>query len=466
MPDSESRGGLTAEQRAAFQGFIIATAGGTIAYQLFTGNILSLFAHGMEFSPFLIGTLYLAIQVPALMQIWGARYVDRHGGKRLILACWLWSPLTVLSLILAPQVGAWLGAWAAIAAVFLGAAAFSLFNSVAGAPWWALVGHNLPKPRIAELLGKMNRIAMFLGLGATLGFSLFLGERPAIWRFQAMFVIGAAVSAVRAIRFERVKDSVPSPRESREPLRSELRSAWSDLSFRRLIIFTAIIFLAGGIVVPFRPLYVVSLGFSERFAAMLTLPLILGSYGLTAQAWGKLADRFGSRGVYVLAGSGVALGQLILTLPRGNGALDGAFLVGGLFLGAACWGGFDSGNMRRLYTIVPGRNPSLYLVIHNVVVSVSLSLGSFLGGVIVKVMRAVIPPPDGAYGFSRALDYRVLFLCAAVLIVTGIGYSRRMLAMEEIPTSRLVIYLRLRTQRWLMNGLPDAVLRLIRTEEE
>jgi len=154
-----------------------------------------------------------------------------------------------------------------------------------------------------------------------------------------------------------------------------------------------------------------------------------------------------------------------MALPTGHTHKDAVLFCLGIFLVASCWGGIDAGNTRRLYTMAPERNQSLYLVLYTLTASMALSIGAFLGGVIVKVVRAYAVEP-GATGWGNALDYRVLFLCAAALIVLGIGYSRRMLAMDEIPTARLMIFLRLRMQRWLMTDMPGTIVRTIARKGE
>lgn len=452
-------------QRRAFRALVLAATCGTIAYQVFAGNFLSLFVHRFGFSPFLIGTLFLVIQAPAVLQIWGARYIDRHGARRLLLICYGISPLTVLTLVLAPQMRAGLGATAGALAIFLGAVAFMFLNAVSTAGWMMLLRRNLPKDRIAALLGRMNRIAMFCGLGATLAFSLFLGNEPHLWKFQVVFVAGAAVAGLRALRLREVADIERAPRHRPEPLHEDLTAIWNDLPFRRLLIFTAIVFLAGGMTTPFRPLFITTLGFSERFAAIMTVPVILGAYGAGAPVWGALTDRYGSRGVYVLAGIGVAAAQWFFLLPQGNAPVDALWVTLAVVGNAFCWGGFDAANMRRLYTLTPVRSHSLYMVAHNLALFVSLSVGSFLGGVLLKTLRP-FTEQAGDGRFARGLDYRVLFLVASILFIIAIGYSRRMLKLQEMSTPRLVLYLRLRTQRWLLDGLAGDLVRRIWPEEE
>jgi hypothetical protein len=152
-------------------------------------------------------------------------------------------------------------------------------------------------------------------------------------------------------------------------------------------------------------------------------------------------------------------GQLVMTAAHGHTRLDAACLVTGLFLVPFFWAGVDAANMRRLYSIIPERNQSIFLVLYAIAVSSAVSLGSFAGGALVKLMMPLTESAAGTGPFAIAQHNRELFAIAAVGFIIAIGYSRRMLKLEEISTTRLLLILRLRTQRNLMNGLPGAFLR-------
>lgn len=257
-----------------------------------------------------------------------------------------------------------------------------------------------------------------------------------------------------------------TPDAQPQPLKEEIGTLWRNVAYRRVAIFTLIAWGGVGISQAFRPLYITELGFSARFAALVTTPVVLGAYGLASQGWGRLADKYGSKGVYALAGAGVVVAHLLLALPTDNGVLSGAFFAAGLALSGAAWGGFDSANLRRLFNVVPQKRQSMYLAAYSLVACIMSSLGSFLGGLLLGLLRSLIRISEGAAGFERALDYRLLFLTTAVLIAAAVAYSRRMQALQETDAGRLLLYLRIRTQRYVMSGIPGDVLRLIFPEQE
>ncbi|GEM_PF-2313369 len=450
----------------AYRGLTIAATCGTIAYAAVMGNFLALFADKLGFSPMLIGLLFLAVQAPALLQVFMAGYIDRHGGKGIITPMFFVSALTLLPMIFAPQISNGLGPTAAVIAVFLAAIGYCLSNVPLGAAWYPLLRANLPDNRITGLIGRMNIVIQGVALVVMVLCGFFLGEEAPVWRYQVIFLMGALLAALRGVGFRPVKDMETTPALKPGPLWHELKLLWRDEPYRRVILFSLLTWTGIGLCVCFRPLYITAVGFSPRFAALLTVPLVMGAYGAAAQTWGVLTDRYGSRGAYALAGIGVVSAQLLMALPTTNSCAAGIIFAVALALGAAAWGGFDAANMRRLFTIVPQQRQSLYLAVYIIVVNVGISVGAFLGGVVIKVMRAQLPEAPGAVGFAHALDYRVLFLLAAVAVMLSTVYSRRMLAMKEMGAGRLLLYLRIRTQRFIMNGVAGDVRRWVFPEPE
>ena len=453
------------DPRATRQLTMVAT-GSTIAYAAAMGSFLVLFADKLGFGPKLIGLLNLSVQAPVVLQLFMARYVDRHGGKRIGAQSYVMSAVALLPLIFAPQLRDWLGPTAATVAVFLSVLGYALCGIPMNAAWLPILRANLPDDRITQSIGSMNRVIMACALVATVIFGFFLGPKAPLWRYQAIFAVGALVAGLRSLSLRRVKELKTTPGLEPEPLWSDIGTLWRDVGYRRVILFTIVTWMAIGVSQTFRPLYITTLGFSARFAALLTVPLVLGAYGAASQTWGVLTDRYGSRGVYVLAGAGVVIGQILMVLPTDNSLMSGILLAAALAFMGASWGGFDSANLRRLFNIVPHRRQSMYLAAYTLTTCLFISIGSFLGGMVVSLMRALVPETRGATGFAHALDYRVLFLLTAVLIVASTGYSRRMLAMKEIGAGRLLLYFRIRTQRFIMSGVAGDLFRWVFPERE
>jgi len=445
---------LTSDQRRAVRSFALANAANNISRQVICGQFLCLFAHGIGFSSVRIGMLSAMIHAAAIAYIWGARHADRHGCKRQIMTFFGLGPLALFPLLLAPQIKEWLGDRASVSGIFIGLAAYSLCTVIGMSAWMPLLRHNLPADRKAQLVGRINRISMSIGAATTLLCSLFLGKDTPVERFQVLFLGSALIAMSRAPVLRRLRDTERTAADEAGPLGRDLRELWANPAFRRLVILMCIFYLAAGLVAPFRAIYLTELGFSDSFAAFATTAMMLIAYALVTQKWGIIADRYGSRGIYVIAGIGVIIAQLVMILPRANGLLDGVIVVAGLAGVRAAMAGIDAGNIHRMFTVVPRRNQSLYLVFYMLSISVSMAIGSFVGGHLIRVTSRVLPEEIGASRFAAAPDYRIIFLVAAGVAALAVLYSLRLRGLREMSAVRMLRRLQLRILRRLRPKRP------------
>jgi Major Facilitator Superfamily len=437
-------------------GFTGALCSGILAWHMLMGNFLSLFVRSLDFSPILIGMLFQVIQIPAFLQIFAASYFDRHGCKKAL--CWVFflSPILLLPHILAPQLGEWLGRWALIVGVFTGLSAFSLVNKWAGVGWLPLMRRNLPEGRRAGIMGHINAYAMFTAVAVLLAFSTIITDETPIPRYQLIFSLVALGAMSRALFLLRMKDVEPDPTARGGDLRRNLAEAWSNIPFRRLIIFMAIIFFGVGITIPFRPLYLKAMGFGDRAAFLCTVPVGLLAYGLATRSWGRLVDRRGSRAAYGIAGTGTACFFLLMLIPGGEPTILQGILFC-LFMGAsiAIWGGVDSANIYRLFNIVPRKNQSLYMSIYALAMVGALSLGNLASGLIVELSRVF----SKIEGDATVWECKLLYLVGAGVLLLATLYSRSMRELHEMSSPRLLMHLRLRTARRLAHGWGSTYVR-------
>ena len=440
---------------------------GILVYFALYSSVLWLFVERLGFSSSLIGALSFAIQMPIFVQLWAARHADRHGAKAMMATFLLWGPLTLLPFLFAPELGKWLGSWATVTGVFAGMIGYGITTFIAFAAWAALVRRNVPERRASEMVGRMSQIGMAVSVVATFGFGCFLGKNPELWRFKAIFLFGAGLAILRIIWLKKVRDIEPASAKHPTTLWADLKKTWSNRPFWRLVLFAIHSHITLGILAPFRPLYVKALGCTDWFAVTATLPCILAAYGVVAHAWGILADRYGSRSVYVLAGSVGILGQLVLILPQNNSIPNGTLLLVGLMMYPMAIAGIEAGNTRRLFTVVPQENQSLFMSIMTIAMVAGMAIGGLLGGIFLDCVRPLLPETAGGNWFARGLEYRLLFLLSAGITIAATGYSRRMRDLKEISTPRMLLYMRLRAQRWLMRGRGAALfgLRRNRTNE-
>lgn len=442
---------FTPQARRAFVGLAGATACGITTYAFLSGSILSMYLDRLGFTPFLIGLLAFLLRTPALLQIMAARYYDRHGCRTMLIRLFILAPILLLPFVAAPQLGQWFGRWAMVAGIFAGLIAYAASDQWAAAGWLPLLRHNLPECRRVESIGTMNQMGMLCSIVVICLCAALLEEHTPIPRFQLIILVGAVFVALKIpfMALAPIEDIAHVGGPHRNSLRRDLLQVWGNTGFRRVAIYVSLAYFAVGIHFPFIALYIKKLGFSDRFTLLATVPLGLAATALFERTWGRLADRFGSRAVYVLSGIGASIGFLLLAVPPGNSFASAVFVALIIIIPSLFWPGMRAASMLRMFKVVPRENQSLHMCFYHIGMIFFLALGSLVGGSLIKLATAVLPDNPGI----TLIEYRILLIASAVLILIGTWYTRTMRDLKEMSSPHLLRHLRRRTKRRIAGTL-------------
>lgn len=438
--------------------FAGAAALGQVAFQVLRNNFLTLYASRLGFSTGLIGILVSTGYMATVVRIWGARRADRLGCKKQMIPLVMWGPLTLLPLILAPQIGRWFGREVMILSLFVSVMSHAAIASFALVGWRPLLRRNLPSGKAIELLGVIYRAARICSVVVLVALSLLLGRDAALRQFQVVFFLAALAASLRAFFLRDLKDVEVRAHDLPLSLRKDIVAILANPYFRRLLTITAAWYFAAGLMATYRPLYLKELGFSDTFTVLVTSGLLVATVGVTMPFWGRLSDKYGSRGVYTLAAVGAAVGNIILAQPRADRFIDGVPVVLGIGLIAVAGGAFLAADTRRVFTITPRRNQSLYMMVHLVTMTSSFAAAVFLGGQLLGGLAAWIPTDVIPCHFAEAPHYRCGFLISAAVFAAVAVLTQTLRDLKEVSAARLLFYMRLRAQRRLMSLWPGSLL--------
>ena len=143
--------------------------------------------------------------------------------------------------------------------------------------------------------------------------------------------------------------------------------------------------------------------------------LLVGAGLLGAKSWGRLADRFGGKGLLSIALVALALDPVWVIAAM---LLHPLLLVPSYFL----WGVFNSGwNIAASITLVRTRGPVAdrirMVTIYNVAFGVAAGVAPVVGGLLLELVDA---------RFSPRVAYGVLFMLAATLRLSALPLLRKM----------------------------------------
>jgi MFS family permease len=445
---------------------VIVSVFNMLTVQCFAGDLLKLYAIRLGVEPRTFGTIVMCLQWAALARLPAAARVNRRGKKKILMTEWGLCTLAALLIVLAPQMQDWFGdavagvpvlapvlrylsperpeVAVALLAVLLGATTFNLLQQGGGAGWFPLLQDVVPTGIRGRFFGLLRTTWQTTTNLFLLFATWFLGAAPAIWQFQALLGFGVFCTAAR------VGGIAPIPERKRPPMPAEpfwkqMKIPLADRRFRTFLLFTCSYYFCWGMIEPFRLVYLNELGFSNK---IMTLCAAFTSLGAIASlvAWGRLADRHGSRPVFgicnaAMMATATSWWMLAAVAPGRTGEVRGEetwtawIMVLGLFL---LMGVFDAGfalaQTRQIMDLVPADNQAIYFSMNTVAIMGPAGLGAFLAG-------------HFTYGFESAarswlglgLDvYQWLFGVAVLLMFVPLSLNGRAAQAWETPTRALL----------------------------
>jgi MFS family permease len=401
----------TATRRTAIRNSITGQmAGGILPTLMREGGVAALLILALagEGSESLIGLSVLIMQWSMLVRLFAAPWVDRARRKR-FLQRWLLASSVISALLLAgPMCGAAGRPELGITAFLLFLAAYFLTLQIGVTAWFPLLSYIVPSQLRGRYFGSMRRAWQITSFGAVFVCGWLLGKDPEMLGFIWVMLPAVLLQFGRVLAFARLPDPPPS--------RSDAGSfAWRDmliplrdppfLGFVCFALCTGVMqFAAVPFVVPFLR---TCLGFPAATTLYGSGCFGLGSI-LSVLAWGRLADRGGTRVVFLLSGiSGIAAMVTVASAPAY--ALHPVWAVvsamGGMMLAGSGAAGIGIAYTVRLMRMAPATHPSPYLNFCQAAIGLA-------AGIVAAVIGAVLSwvPDQVVVGGQSVGAYRVLFL--------------------------------------------------------
>ena len=265
---------------------------------------LRLFAITPQEFGFLISAYTFAASAAGFI---GALYIDRFNRKSALLILYACFAVATLACALAPGYG-----WLLAARSLAGA-----FGGLIGATVFAIVADFIPESRRGAATGTvMSAFSLAAIAGVPIG--LFLANH---FSWRAPFIFLTVLVIVFLITARRVLPDLKSHLSDAPHVSAlaHVREVFSHGNHLRAFLLIAMLMFAGFSVIPYiGPYMVANVGLSET-----DLPYLYFSGGLmtlfTARYFGKMADRHGTRKVFILVAMVSILPILVLTNLRPTG---------------------------------------------------------------------------------------------------------------------------------------------------
>lgn len=429
---TRSPGKSRSETRTAIRTCIVAqTLGAPLPQVLINGGVLSLFILALGGTKLAVGSVFAVNFAAQLIRVFAAPFIDVARPKRFVLFWVSLSSGIFAGLLLAVPI---MNAWGDKAAVWYVVGLFLLQRvtmNIGGHAWLSLLTVIIPGPLRGRFFGRMRATFQTASLLIMAVVGWYLGADPEPAAFQLVFLFLLVMAAARPFLFLRLPDPPPSHEGPRTSVISNIFTPLRDRGWREFILFWMALAFAANLGRPFIvPFLKEDLGFPTSVTAYASTALLLGMV-LGLMPWGRLADRFGNKVVFlaniiVLA---AAFALLSFTPDYATSALMGLVVgIASFALIGLAIGGLGIGHTVRQMYAAPGRRRSSYM-------AVFFTANGLVGGTTTVLAGALLDqfPPYVVIAGLAISPMRLFFLLVAVLILATALLLWRLDAVAEKP---------------------------------
>jgi len=418
-------------KRRGFRLVVFSAMFAVIGAQVFALNIMTMIAWNLGAEERFIGFLDLLVFGSSFAQLFIVPLAQRTCKKRFVLIMLVAGCVATVPIFFAKSVSD-RSVYAGLALLAWCVVSRQICMFLAVPSWMGLLREMIAPQRRGRLLGTLRTMWQ-----ATVVLTLFLtgwylGAKPSWQRLQVVILIGFFAQIFRVI----VLLPVGSP-PRRQPAR---RMSWwlmvstpiRDRTYRPFLFYMVCYGLAMGMSERFRIVYLLRLGFGHNIALIASSLISLGAV-ITLMFWGKLADRFGNRGVFGLTLAGMA-GCTLLWLFVGD-TTTGTVLA---FLLFAVAGAFNSGHglvqTRYMFSALRPEFDAAYIAITTLALALSIGIGAFLSGQILGATHDLFGDPRR----SIINNYHITFTLAAATFLFAFYFRRKFREPTEPPTREVL----------------------------
>ncbi len=380
----------------------------------------------------LIGLLAsLPLLLGSLSQLVIVRALDHAGGRRrfvivpVAIQAASFIPLVVLPL----AVPTW-GPELTLACALV----YFVSGSIVVPPWNSWMGDLVDPKHRGEYFGRRDRVRTFFQLLALVGAGLVLqlADRAGreVWGFVALFGVAMGARVVSATQLGRMYEP------PYVPPRSDQQFGFADFlvkspraNFGRFVLYASFFYAATNLAGPFFTPYMLrDLGLSWlEFTGAATA--FITTQSLTFHAWGRLADRYGSRRILAATGMLLPFVPLQWLLSTSVWAIIVFQALSGVL-----WAGFALATSNFIFDAVTPAKRARCVAYYAILTNTGLFAGGFAGGLIARAL----PEHPSFFGWTPELasKLQVLFVASACArLVVSVGMLRLIREVRPVEPS-------------------------------
>lgn len=408
---------------------------GAVWFNATGGAPLTLFAKGLNASPFQFGVLAALPFIASLISLPASLLIERTGWRKgiflgaLYFQRLMWFPLALVPLWIVSRHGAGAAGWAMWA--FLGL--FLLMHAgqaVGGPAWVSWMADTVPERVRGKFFsrrrqwGIVSAIPAALLVGWVLDHYAIPGGGLSTLQWCAVIFACAALFGLADIFFFQLVPAVPRAPQCGRTL---LRAFVEPLRNRQFLCFAGFVgtlTFAVSSMGQFVTLYLIDrVGVRGTDTQLMLLVIPMVAQLLVLPAWGRAVDRMGKKPVLAVASLGlVPVGLGWVLIGGGNAWWLGYALAAA---GTALWTGVEIANFNYVLEMSGSdagagtKGGSAYVAVNSVVINVAGCLGGLAAGGVAQLLHDWSWQPVA--GWKAFSSYDVLFVMTGLLRLAAVA---------------------------------------------
>jgi len=425
-------------RKRGFRLIILCSIFAMMGSQTFVGNIMTLIAWhlgGRERFIGLIGFVCLAASVVQMLIVPLAQQTSKKWFAIVMLSA---AYAATIPVFFAKSISDNVGIYAGLTLLACCIGGRQMCMNAASPSWTGLLRELTTPDRRGTLLGTMRTWWQSMMVVTLILAGLYLGKDPSSRKLQYVIAVGFLAQVLRIL----VMLPLPPPPKRRPAQRMSwwrmISTPIRDKTYRPFLLYVVFYGMGLGIYTRFRMVYLLRLGFGEDLALIASSLAGLGAV-VTLIFWGRLADRFGNRGVFGLTLAGLltcTVLWLFVNFLRYDATYRLDLVLAMLLFGAA--GAFDAGNTlvrtRYMFAALRAEFDIAYFASTALCTSLAGAVGALLGGQILSLGHSLGLRPR--YGVIT--NYHVVFVLGAGLLLLAFRFRRRFHRQGEARTRDVV----------------------------
>ncbi len=358
-----------------------------VSFTFLAGNIITLLLLRLNASNTLIGITSSFIYVAYIFLPLGKTSIQKIGLIRTFGTFWTIRYIAIIPAAIAPFISPQYG-WLTIVMILFGYFCFQIFRGIGIVSFSPVMNYLSDGPDRGGFMAKAQIVVHSSTIFAGMFVVFFLGKEAPLYRYSLFILLGIVFGITGAALFMRIREPAAETEKEHVNFMSSLKAVIGLKPLRRFFIVYGIFVFVSSFSRPFILVYAKQVYlFGDNFVFLLALFGSIGGImiGLINKT---VMDRLGFKPLMIFTAL-IFLAGIILPVfhPAASGIQVWIFLIIIFFVSTMGGAGFDTSSQAYFFQITGKRDKVNLGILYFLIMGTGGSLGSFCGGIFLDVLR-------------------------------------------------------------------------------